>query len=258
MDLTQIARRYEQDGYAAPLPVLSADEVTRFRAAYDQLEKDRAASGTRGRPTQQHFTIKAFWDLATHPNVLRIIKAVIGDDVVLIATGFFSKPAGESEKFVAWHQDTTYWGLEPPFAATLWIAIDDSDIDNGCLRVIPASHHNGLLPHGTSARDGNILGHNQEIDPDSIDESKAVDLELRAGEASLHDGMTVHGSNPNRSGRRRCGMTVRFTRPDIKPVAGVFMDKPILLCGEDRYGHFQYLPRPVFDRVSGSVSGQPS
>ncbi|HWP40235.1 MAG TPA: phytanoyl-CoA dioxygenase family protein, partial [Tepidisphaeraceae bacterium] len=148
---------------------------------------------------------------------------------------------------------TTYWGLEPPFAVTLWIAIDKSDVENGCMRVIPGSHRGGLLPHGKAGKSGNILGHNQEIDPRLIDESRAVDLELEAGQASLHDGLTVHGSNPNRSNRRRCGMTLRFTRPDVRPVPGVFVDKPILISGQDRYRNFTYVPRPDF--AHGDVAG---
>ena len=245
MDAKQIAEQFERKGYVAPLEVLTQQEVARCRGQYDQLEAQRKAKGITARPTQQHFIYKPFWDLATHPRVLEIMRAAIGEDLVLIATGFFAKAPGECEKYVAWHQDTTYWGLEPPFAATLWVAIDDSDIENGCLRVIPGSHDR-LLPHGKSAKAGNILGNNQEIDSEYVDESNAVDLELRAGQASLHHGLTVHGSNPNRSGRRRCGMTVRFTRPDVKPVPGVFVDKPVLISGEDRYGHFQYLPRPEF------------
>ncbi len=246
MDVTTLATVFERDGYAAPITILEEREVASYRQAYDQLEQMRKVNGVTGRPTQQHLMHKPFWDLATHPHVLEVIKAAIGDNVVLLATGFFSKPPGESEKFVAWHQDTTYWGLEPPFATTLWIAIDDADIENGCLRVIPGTHKGGLLPHGQSGKAANMLGADQEIDQSLIDESKAVDLELKAGQASLHDGITVHGSNPNRSQRRRCGMTVRFTRPDVKPVPGVFIDKPILLAGEDRYGHFQYTPRPDF------------
>lgn len=246
MDLTTISTTFERHGYAAPISVLEEREVSSYRRAYDQLEEIRKANGITGRPTQQHLVHKSFWDLATHPRVLEVIQAAIGNDVVLLATGFFSKPAGESEKFVAWHQDTTYWGLEPPFAATLWIAIDDADIENGCLRVIPGTHRGGLLPHGQSGKSANMLGADQEIDASLIDERKAVDLELKAGQASLHDGITVHGSNPNRSQRRRCGMTVRFTRPDVKPVPGVFIDQPILLAGEDRFGHFQYVPRPTF------------
>jgi ectoine hydroxylase-related dioxygenase (phytanoyl-CoA dioxygenase family) len=237
---------FERDGYVAPLSILTDNEVAHYRDTYDQLEADHKAKGITARPTQQHFVYRPFWELATHPRVLAIMRDAIGEDLVLIATGFFSKAAAEPEKYVAWHQDTTYWGLDPHFAATLWIAIDDSDIDNGCLRVIPGTHKQ-LLPHGKSARTGNILGNNQEIDPAFLDDSRAVDLELKAGQASLHHGLTVHGSNPNTSGRRRCGMTVRFTTPDVKPVSGVFVDKPILVSGVDRYGHFQYLPKPTFE-----------
>ena len=254
MDLNILTERFRRDGYAAPIDILSPDQVARCRAQYDQLEADRRARGITARPTQQHFVYKPFWDLATHPRVLEVMRAAIGPDLVLIATGFFSKSPGDCEKYVAWHQDTTYWGLEPPFAATLWLAMDDSDVANGCLRVIPGSHH-ALLPHGKSGKTGNILGNNQEIDPAFIDESKAVDLELKAGQASLHHGLTVHGSNPNRSDRRRCGMTVRFTTPDVTPVKGVFVDKPILVSGEDRYGHFEYLPAPDF---AGTAHASPS
>jgi non-haem Fe2+, alpha-ketoglutarate-dependent halogenase len=246
MDLQRITTQFERDGYAAPLDILTTEEARGYADYYAQLEADRKAKGITARPTQQHLAYKPFWDLATHSRVLEIMRAAIGDDLVLIATGFFAKSPGECERYVAWHQDTTYWGLDPAFAATLWIAIDDSDIENGCLRIIPGSHHK-LLPHGIAAKSGNILGNNQEIDPAFIDDSKAVDIELKAGQASLHHGMAVHGSNPNCSNRRRCGMTVRFTRPDVKPVPGVFVDKPILVSGEDHYGNFQYLPRPTFD-----------
>jgi len=256
MNLKQVAQRLDQDGYVAPIDILSPAEVQHYRQAYDQLEAERKARGIRARPTQQHLVYKPFWDLATHPRVLEVIRAAIGEDVVLIATGFFAKPPGDSEHYVAWHQDTTYWGLEPPFAVTLWIAIDKSDVENGCMRVIPGSHRAGLLPHGKADKSGNILGHNQQIDPKLIDETRAVDLELEAGHASLHDGLTVHGSNPNRSNRRRCGMTLRFTRPDVRPVPGVFVDKPILVSGRDRFGNFTYVPRPDFahDRVTGAAT----
>src|SRR5437868_6834284 len=140
MDLQTLKERFERDGYVAPLDVLSSNEVAGCRAVYDALEADRHAKGITGRATQQHLVFKPFWDLATHPRVLEIMRAAIGEDLVLIATGCFSKAPGDSDKFVAWHQDTTYWGLEPPFAATMWVAIDDSDVKNGCMRVIPATH----------------------------------------------------------------------------------------------------------------------
>lgn len=245
MDLQTITGQFEREGYVSPLQVLTGDEVARYRDVYGRIEADLKARNITTRPTQQHLSNEAFWELVNHPRVLELARATVGPDVILIATGFFSKPAGANDKFVAWHQDTTYWGLEPAYAVTLWIAIDDSDVENGCMRVIPGTHHS-ILPHGKAQRAGNMLGHDQEIDAGAIDEAKAVDLVLKAGQASLHHGVTVHGSNPNRSTRRRCGMTLRFTRPDVKPVAGVFRDKPILLLGEDHFGHFEYVPRPTF------------
>jgi ectoine hydroxylase-related dioxygenase (phytanoyl-CoA dioxygenase family) len=247
MDSAAIAQRFERDGYVAPLDVFTAVQVRRYREVYDRIEADLVARNITARPTQQHLIYEPLWELVNHPRVLGLAQAAVGPDLILLATGFFSKPPDGSGKYIAWHQDTTYWGLEPAYAVTLWIAIDDSDVENGCMRVIPGTHHS-ILPHGKARTTGNMLGLDQEVDPDAIDECRAVDLVLKAGQASLHHGMVVHGSNPNRSTRRRCGMTLRFTRPEVKPVPGVFRDKPILMTGQDRFGHFQYEPRPAFAR----------
>ena len=248
-DTGNFKERFDRDGYVWPVPILEPHEVLRYRAAYDRLEADAAARGQKARPTNLHHQSPEVWELATHPRVLGAIESIVGPDVVLISSGFFAKQPRSDDQFVAWHQDTTYWGLEPPFALTVWIAIDDSDIANGCMRVIPATHRRGLLPHAKSDRPGNLLAHNQAIEPGHVDESKAVDFVLKAGWASIHHGELVHGSNPNRSTRRRCGMTVRFTTPNVRPVKSgpfAFSDRPVLIRGADRLGHFDYAPMPAF------------
>lgn len=246
MNASDIHQRFEQEGYVSPIDLLSPEEAAVVRQSYDDLEADLKARGVKERPTQQHLLHKPFWDLVQHPRVRQTVTAAMGPDVILIATGFFSKTPDARDQFVAWHQDTTYWGLDPAYAVTLWLAIDDSDVENGCMRVIPGTHR-APLPHIKNAgKAGNMLGHGQAIEPSAIDENQAVDLILKAGQASLHHGMTVHGSNPNRSTRRRCGMTLRFTTPDVKPVPGVFRDKPLLYSGQDRHGHFQFVPPPRF------------
>ena len=149
----------------------------------------------------RHFDVEFVWRLATHRRVLDAVEAVLGPDILLLASNFFCKyPAEErGERFVAWHQDVTYWGLEPPRAITAWIAIDDADVENGCMSVIPGSHRLGILEHGKSAREGNLLSINQEVPDGLVDEARAVSMPLRAGQMSLHDGMLLHGSHPNRS-----------------------------------------------------------
>ena len=111
--------------------------------------------------------------------------------------------ADRSEKFVAWHQDVTYWGLEPAYAITAWYAVDDADAGNGCMRVIPGTHRTGIREHGKSDMKGNLLSINQEVPVTEDEGDSAVDLPVPAGEISLHHGVLIHGSNPNRSDRRR-------------------------------------------------------
>jgi ectoine hydroxylase-related dioxygenase (phytanoyl-CoA dioxygenase family) len=246
---TDLKHQFELDGYLLGIPILSADEVAFFNLRYEQLKAAVKARSAKGRITNQHLQDPEFYALATRDDVLDAVELALGPDLVLISSGFFDKPPGSKDEFVAWHQDTTYWGLEPPVAATVWIAFDDSDIENGCMRVIPRTHRSGLLPHSVSKEPGNILAHDQEIPAEYLDESTAVDLILKAGQASIHHGELVHGSNPNCSTRRRCGMTVRFTRPDVKPVTTgpfPFKEQPILVRGEDHYGHFNLISAPHF------------
>ena len=189
---------------------------------FDALEAREGKERCRHGLFDRHRDLEFIWRMATNPKVIDCVEAIVGANVLMLSTHFFCKypePSRTSwerirriagrgsslaEIFVDRHQDVTYWALEPPYAITAWIAIDDSDTENGCMRVIPASHMNGIVPHTTSSKPGNVLlSRNQALPPDVVDESKAVDLVLRAGQMSLHHGMLYHGSNPNRSMRRR-------------------------------------------------------
>ena len=93
----------------------------------------------RNRAFDRHFDLKFIWEIATDPVILDVIEDVIGPNIHLLATHFFCKYGPESKKFVAWHQDVTYWGLEPPEAATAWYAVDDSDVETGVCAPSPAA-----------------------------------------------------------------------------------------------------------------------
>ena len=102
-------------------------------------------------------------ELATHPAVLDCVEALLGPDILLMGSHFFCK-YGPTEAFVAWHQDVTYWGLEPPLAVSAWYAVDDSDVGNGCMQVIPG-HHRAASAHTANRRPAgaNLLSINQEV-----------------------------------------------------------------------------------------------
>lgn len=237
---------YKKDGFLTGIPVADDTEATYFRKEYNSLEDQVGAEKCEIGLIDWHFDYKFIWELAIHEKIVDVIEELIGPDVMLLATHFFCK-YGPKEKFVAWHQDVTYWGLEPPDAVTAWYAIDDSDTGNGCMQVIPGSHHKGIQEHGKSEQEGNLLSINQEVSVSEKEEKSAVDLVLRAGEMSIHHGQIIHGSLPNHSTRRRCGLTIRYISPSVKQAEDNSLKrpwKPIQLRGEDRYNNFDIVPNP--------------
>ena len=148
-----------------------------------------------------------FFAIASDPYILDRVEQIIGGDIVLWASALFCKPATTGLE-VPWHQDGQYWPIRPRANVTVWIAIDDVDTGNACLRVIPGSHKMGEFDHEKSDRDDLVL--NNVLNDARIDLNTAVDLELNAGQFSMHDVDLVHGSQKNTSGRRRAGYALRY------------------------------------------------
>ena len=150
----------------------------------------------------------AFLNFARIPEILDMVEQVIGNDFALWNSSLFAKPASDGQA-TPWHQDGEYWPIRPVATCTVWIAVDDANTSNGCLRVIPGSHkREDLLRHRTNPDPNLTL--NQELLPAEFDESQAVEIELEAGQISLHDVYLYHGSEANHSDRARRGMTLRY------------------------------------------------
>lgn len=245
---TEQAQRYRDEGFLAPIPILGAEEAASRRRQFDALEAQVGREQARIQILDAHYTEQFVWELATHPKVLDAVSAAIGPNILLLGTHFICKygEGPSAEAFLAWHQDLTYWGLEPAVAITAWIAIDDSDVDNGCMRVIPGSHRAGIHVHGKSDKPGNMLRINQAIETEPLAEQRAVDVVLRAGEMSLHDGLVVHGSPPNRSSRRRCGLASKYVPTYVRQREDQAhtRSRAILVRGADREQHFTAIERP--------------
>jgi Phytanoyl-CoA dioxygenase (PhyH) len=240
---------YHRDGFLSGIRVMTDAEVQHYRDEFDALEAKEGREKAYNGIFDRHFDQRFIWDIATHPKILDCVGAILGPDVLMLSTHCFCK-YGPEEKFVAWHQDLRYWGLEPPVEVSAWYAVDDSDRGNGCMRVIPRLHRDGLVEHGKSSQPGNLLSINQEVSVCAEEEQAAVDCVLQAGEISLHDGMLLHGSLPNRSTRRRCGVAVRYLPAHVKPIeAGPIGTnwkwRPILLRGTDDGCGFD-VERPPF------------
>jgi non-heme Fe2+,alpha-ketoglutarate-dependent halogenase len=241
-----IADTYERDGYVSGIDIFPAEEIAAYRSQFDELEDRLGKETTETGLVQRHLEYEFIWQLSSDERILDVIASCIGNDVMLLATHFFCKyPAGDTEKFVAWHQDVTYWGLDPAEMHTAWVAVDKSDRENGCMQTVAGSHTGGIAPHGNSARAGNLLSVNQEIADEHIDKSMVRHLELEAGQISIHHGKVYHSSNSNISDRRRCGLTLRFIRPEVRQVDPAKNNfKPVLLRGVDSYNHYPATPPP--------------
>lgn len=247
--MAQYATSFQQEGYLSPIRVYDQGKADEVRRTFDQLEAREGREKSMIGLLDRHFDNRFIWELATHPTVLDGIEAVIGPDILLLSTHFFCKYGGDGQRFVAWHQDVTYWGLEPPLAVTAWYAVDDSDRDNGCMQVIPGTHDTGIREHGKADEEGNLLSINQEVQVSPDLEKTAADLILKAGEMSIHHGLLIHGSRPNLSDRRRCGLTMRYVPAHVRQVEENSMGKryqAILVRGEDREKNFGAIERPVF------------
>jgi len=190
---------------------------------------------------------RAFLDLARDPEIVELVSGVIGDDVILWGCHVFCKPAAEGYE-TPWHQDGHYWPIRPLANCTVWVALEESTVENGCLRVIPRSHAGKQL-HAHLHEDRTDLTLNQRMADGTFDEASAVDLELQPGQMSLHDVYMIHGAKANNVGqaahRGRIALyasTSVFER-NLRPVDGQtgvpvnFAQRPLwLLKGVDRSG----------------------
>jgi non-heme Fe2+,alpha-ketoglutarate-dependent halogenase len=237
---------YEENGYVSGIRVMDDAEASRIRRIFDHLESREGREKCQKGLYDPHLTEQFVWDLAVHPAILDIIECVVGPNILLMATHFFCK-YGPTQAFVAWHQDLTYWGLQPPVAVSAWYAVDDSDAGNGCMQVIPGSHRAGIKEHGKAGHTGNLLSINQELKLTDDEAKRAVNIGLKAGEISLHNGLIAHGSQPNRSDSRRCGLAMTYLPTGVQQVQDNSLGskwKAMLVRGENEEGYFESYPHP--------------
>lgn len=237
-----IVQEYDRDGYVIVRNVLDAALIGEASRHVEWLIQNNPGR----RPEQLWQDLVAndpFWvRLVGDDRLLDIAQQFIGPNIALFASHYLSKPAGEGLP-VLWHQDGSYWPLAPMEVVTLWLAVDDSTPENGCMRVIPNTHHLALQQLQERKDVQNVL--NSEIDPALVDESKAVDVILKAGDVSVHHPNIIHGSKANLSTKRRCGLTIRYI-PTSTRITKTPWPCDFLLRGKAVPGINDYKPRPKY------------
>jgi hypothetical protein len=234
--------QFTRDGYVRGLKIFSAAEIGEIRGYFDALlAKVLAAGGDSYSISTAHAKYGRVFDLLRHPRIVACVRDLLGENVIGWGSHFFCKMPKDG-KAVAWHQDASYWPLSPSKAVTVWLAIDDADVENACMRFIAGSHHHGHLTYRESnPGEHNVL--NQTID-NPLQFGAAVDDILQAGEISIHSDLLLHGSEANESDRRRCGLTLRYCAAEVR--AGMdWNQKGVFVSGSDPTGHWSNRTRPT-------------
>ncbi|MCA9267652.1 MAG: phytanoyl-CoA dioxygenase family protein, partial [Planctomycetales bacterium] len=198
---------FNRDGFVKGLRIFDDAEADAQRRWFDDLlARVTAAGGDSYSISTAHMKYGPVYDLLTHPRIVAYVTDLLGPNVIGWGSHYFCKMPRDG-KSVSWHQDASYWPLSPSKTITVWLAIDDADSKNACMKFLPGSHLFGHLEYRESTLDeGNVLGQTvEEIERFGT----PVDVELKAGEISLHSDLLLHGSGANTSDRRRCGLTLR-------------------------------------------------
>lgn len=201
---------YVASGYLSPLSAISAAEAA---AVLSELRASEAIHGPLARvmTDDTHLMLPCLDRLMRDPRILDAVESLIGANIVCCGGQLFVKEPG-APSFLSWHQDGCYWGPMSREIVTAWVALTESTPENGCVRVLPGSHH-ARLPHVETFAPGNMLSHGQAIM--EVGPEEAVDFVLKPGEMSLHHSLTVHASNPNLTNQARVGFSIRYTAGHI-------------------------------------------
>src|SRR5690349_10397256 len=235
---------FNREGYIRGIRIFDKGEIAEIRGYFDELlARTLAAGGDSYSISTAHLRYGRVYDMLTHPRIVARIKDLLGENVIAWGSHFFCKMPGDGKR-VSWHQDSSYWPLTPSMAVTAWLAIDDANVENACMRYIPGSHHLGHLTYTLSENDEANVLNQTVVGADTLGDP--INVELRAGEISIHSDLLLHGSEANRSSKRRCGLTLRYCPAIVRAGLG-WNAKGIIVSGKDESGHWANPSRPQTD-----------
>jgi non-heme Fe2+,alpha-ketoglutarate-dependent halogenase len=247
---TDAAAHYDRDGFYFPVRVLSAEEARSYRYRLESAEAQHGEVAARLLRSKPHLVFTWANALIRHPRILDAVEDLLGPNILCWGSSFFIKDA-QDPAYVSWHQDSTYWGLEPHDVLTAWVALSDVPVASGAMRFLVGSHRFEQISHHDTFHTDNLLSRGQVVDLD-IDDEQVIDVPLRAGEMSLHHVRLVHGSAPNLAADRRIGFAIRYMAPHVRQMYG--SDSATLVRGEDPYGHFVPEPAPEADLDAAALA----
>ena len=239
---------YRNNGFLFPIPALTPEEIATCLAGLDRLEQELGSPVAEADVKwRSHAYAHSPWcnTLIRHPRILDAIEDLIGPNILVWTSTFFIKEP-HSPTFAAWHQDGTYFGLEPKEQVCAWVALTDASQEAGCMEHLSSRGAPRQLHHAALGLANSINRAGQTI-MEPFDPSNPVAMALPAGSFSLHHELSIHRSAPNNASHRRVGIGLNFIPTHVR-VDGPVRCRAMLVRGEDTYGHFDLIDPPAAER----------
>ena len=234
-------KQYEEEGYVAPIDVLSKEEAKEIRDEIELIEKKWPNELEGLGRNYIHLISPVFDKVCNNTKILDAVESLIGKNILVCGTTLFVKNPNE-KGFVSFHQDAKYIGLEPHNWVTGWLAVTDANEENGCMRMLKGSHKKDLKFHDQKFDENNLLTRGQTIENVPINETTPVIL--KAGQLSLHHPTIIHGSGLNKSKERRIGFAIQsYIGTNVDQVLGkIYVQQA---RGNDTFKFHEHVKRPT-------------
>ncbi|MDB2698470.1 phytanoyl-CoA dioxygenase family protein [Candidatus Pelagibacter bacterium] len=232
-------KEYKDEGFVSPINIFSKDKAKEIRNQIEFIEKELPGELDKSGRYNAHL-ISPLLDEVTHnPKILDAVESLIGKNILVCGTTLFIKNSNE-KGYVSYHQDAKYIGLEPHNWVTAWVALTDSNEENGCMKMWPGSHL-VIKDHDEKFNKANLLTRGQTVE--NVPDNEVKSVELAAGQMSLHHPRIVHGSGVNKSNDRRIGFVIQsYIGTNVKQVLG--KNSVQLARGIDKFHHHEIIERP--------------
>ena len=245
---------YRNNGFLFPISALTPEEIVTCLAGLDRLEKELGSPVPEADVKwRSHAYAHSPWcnTLIRHPRILDAIEDLIGPNILVWTSTFFIKEP-HSPTFAAWHQDGTYFGLEPKEQICAWVALTDASQEAGCMEHLSSRGAPRQLHHAALGLANSINRAGQTI-MEPFDPSNPVAMALPAGSFSLHHELSIHRSAPNNASHRRVGIGLNYVPTHVR-VDGPVRCRAMLVRGEDTYGHFDLIDPPAAERDADALA----
>ena len=229
-------KQYREEGFISPVSVMDETEALGLREQIESFEASQGKQMYGVQRTKCSLRFPFIYELATRKNILDAVEDLLGPNILMYQCAMWFKEP-ESGSYVSWHQDCSYYGMDPLALVSAWVALSPANAESGCMQVIPGSHKGGQYPvEFTEIRETNLLASGQntlcEFDPE-----QAILMPLRPGEMSLHHVALVHSSRPNHSSDRRMGISIGYLPTNVRQTTSL-KASAMLMRGEDDFGFF--------------------